>query len=61
MNTFDISKTCIDIAKSEVFFQSYRMALNRYKYDIEVQYDGAIKRNKIYFDLMQQMFNPLDG
>ena len=37
------------------------MALKRGKYDIEVQYDDAIKRNQICFDFMQQTFNFLDG
>ena len=37
------------------------MVLNRGKYDIEVQNDDAIKRNRILFDFMQQMFNLLDG
>ena len=36
MNPFDISKPCIKIAKSEVLFEKYRMALNREKYEIEV-------------------------
>ena len=37
------------------------MALKRDKYDIEVQNDDAIKRNRIFFDFMQQTFNFLDG
>ena len=37
------------------------MALNWNKYEIEVQNDDAIKRNKIFFDLIQQTFNCLDG
>ena len=37
------------------------MALKRDKYDIEVQNDGAIKRNQISFDFMQQTFNRPDG
>ena len=45
MNPFDISKPCINIAKSEVLFEKYRMALNWDKYDIEVRYDDAMKRN----------------
>ena len=45
MNPFDIGKPCIMIAKSEVLFEQYRMALKRDKYDIEVRYDDAIKRN----------------
>ena len=37
------------------------MDLNRDKYDIEVRNDDAIKRNRIFFDFMQQTFNRLDG
>ena len=37
------------------------MALNQDKYDTEVQNGDAIKRNQIFFDFMQQMFNRLDG
>ena len=37
------------------------MALNWEKYNIDVQNDGAIKRNQIFFGFMQQMFNCLDG
>ena len=37
------------------------MALNRDKYDIEVRNNDAIKRNQIFFDFVQQMFNCLYG
>ena len=37
------------------------MALNRDKYEIEVQNDDAIKRNQILFDFVQQTFNCLYG
>ena len=37
------------------------MALNQEKYDIEVRDDGAIKRNRIFFDFIQRTFNHLDG
>ena len=37
------------------------MALNWDKYDIEVQNDDVINRNQIFFDLMQQTFNSMDG
>ena len=37
------------------------MALKRDKCDIEIQNDDAIKRNQIFFDLMQGTFNCLDG
>ena len=60
-NPFDIDVTCINIAKSELLFEQYIMDLNWDKYDIEVQNDDAIKRNRIFFDFMQRTFNRLDG
>ena len=53
MNPFDISKPFIKISKSELLFEQYRMALKRDKYDIEVQNDDAIKRNRILFDFVR--------
>ena len=58
---FDIIKPCIKIAKSEVLFKEYRMALNWDKYDIEVRDDDAINRNWLLFDFTQQTFSCLDG
>ena len=60
MNQFYIRVPCINIAKIEVLFEKYRMALNRDKYDIEVRNDDAIKRNRILFDFMQGTFKRLD-
>ena len=60
-NTFDICVPYIKIAKSEMLFQQYIMALNWDKYYIEVRNDDAIKRNQIFFNLMQRTFNRLDG
>ena len=61
MNAFDIGKPCINIARSEVLFEQYRMALIRDKYDIDVRNDDAIERNRIFLDFVQQMSNRLDG
>ena len=60
MNPFDISVICINIAKSELLFEKYRMDLNQEKYDIDVRNDDAIKHNQIWFDFMQRTFNILD-
>ena len=60
-NPFDIGVTWINIAKSELLFEQYRMDLNREKYNIEVWNDDAIKCNRVFFDFIQQMFNNLDG
>ena len=48
-------------AKIELLFEQYIMALNRGKYEIEVLNDDAIKRNRIFFDLLQLTFYRLDG
>ena len=61
MNPFDISKPCIKISNSELLFEQYRTAFKQEKYDVEVQDDDAIKRNRIFFYFMRQTFNRLDG
>ena len=61
MNPFEIGKPCIIIARRELLFEKYRMALKQDKYEIEVQNDDAINHNRIFFDFMQQTFNFLDG
>ena len=60
MNQFEIGKTCIILARRELLFEQYIMALKRVKYDIEVQNDDAIKRDQIFFYFMQRTFNRLD-
>ena len=60
INPIGIDKPCINIAKSELFFEKYRMALRRDKDAIEIQKDDAIKRNQIYFDFMIRNFNHLN-
>ena len=44
-----------------MLFEQYRMAINCDKYDIVVQNDDAIKRNQIWFDLLQWTFNFMHG
>ena len=61
MNPFHICVPYIKISKSELLFEQYRMALNRDKYDIEVQNDDAIKRNREFVDFTQRTFNRLYG
>ena len=60
MNPFDIRVPRIMIAKRELLFEQYIMALNPEKYDIEIRYDDAIRRNRILFDFMPLTFNLLD-
>ena len=61
MNTFDIRVPCINIARIELLFEQYIMALTLGKYDIEVRNDDSIKRNQIFFDFKQRTFNCLYG
>ena len=61
MNSFKIGKSFIIIARIELLFKEYRIALKRVKYHIEVQNDDAIKRNQILFYFVQRTFNCLDG
>ena len=60
INPIGIDKPCIKIAKSEVLFEKYRMALKQDKDAIEIQKDDAIKCNRICFDFMLRMFNNLN-
>ena len=61
MNPFNFDKPCINIPKSDVLFEQYRMAINWDKYYIEDQNDDAIKCNQILFDFMKRMFSRLNG
>ena len=43
-----------------MLFEQYIMALNWYKYDIDIRNDYAIKLKRILFDFVQRTFNSLD-
>ena len=43
-NPFEIGKPCIIIARRQLLFEKYIMALNQDKYYIEVQNDDAVER-----------------
>ena len=47
-NPLGINWQCIKIAKNEVLFEKYRMALKRYKDGNEIQGGDAIKHNRIF-------------
>ena len=59
-NPVGINWPCIKIAKNEVLFEKYRMALKRDKDAIEIQGDDAINRNRLFFYFMLRMFNHLN-
>ena len=48
INPIGIDQPCINIAKSEVLFEKYRMALKQNKYGIEIQKDDTIKTNNFF-------------
>ena len=54
------NRLCIMIAKNEVLFEKYRMALKQDKDTIEIQGDDAIKHNRLFFDFMLRMFNHIN-
>ena len=49
------------ISESERLFETYRLARNWDKYEIDIRNDDTIKRNQIFFDFMKKTFNCLDG
>ena len=55
-NPFDIRVPYIKITGSEHLFEQYRMALNGYKYYIEIRNIDAINRNRIFFDFIRIRF-----
>ena len=59
-NPLGIKQPCIMIAKNEVFFEKYRMALKRDKYAIDIQGDDEIKRNRLFFDFLLRKFDNLN-
>ena len=60
MNPVGIKQTCIMIAKDEVLFEKYRIALKRDKDAIDIEGKDKIKRNRLFFDFMLRMFDHLN-
>ena len=48
-NPLVIKQPCIMIAKNEVLFEQYRIALKRDKYAIDIEGEDEIKRNRLFF------------
>ena len=59
-NPLGIKQPCIMIAKNEVLFEHYRIALKRDKDTIDIEGEDAINRNRLFFDSMLRMFNNLN-
>ena len=48
------------IAKKEMLFEQYRIALKRDKDAIDIDGEYAINRNRIFFDFVLRMFDHLN-
>ena len=59
-NPLGIKRPCIMIAKNEVLFEQYRIALKRDKDAINIEGEDAINRNRIFFDFMLRIFDDLN-
>ena len=60
MNPLGIKQPCIMIAKNEVLFEQYRIALKRDKDAIDIEGEYEIKRNRLFFDFMLGTFDHLN-
>ena len=60
INPLGIKQPCIMIAKNELLFEQYRIALNRDKDTIDIEGDDAINRNRLFFDFVLRMFDHLN-
>ena len=60
MDPLGIKQPCLMIAKNEVLFEQYRIALKRDKYAIDIEGEDAINRNRLFFDFMLRMFDNLN-
>ena len=59
-NPLGIKQPCIMIAKNEVLFEQYIIALKRDKDAIDIEGDDEIKRNQLFFYFMLRMFDHLN-
>ena len=60
MNPLGIKQPCLMIAKNEVLFEQYRIALKRNKDAIDIDGDDAIDSNRLFFDFVLRMFDHLN-
>ena len=60
INPLGSEQPCLMIAKNEVLFEQYRIALKRDKYAIDIDGEDAINRNRLFFDFMLRMFDHLN-
>ena len=60
MNPLGIKQPCLTIAKNEVFFEKYRIALKRDKDAIDIDGEDSINRNRLFFYFMLRMFDHIN-
>ena len=60
MNPLGIKQPCLMIAKNEVLFEQYIIALKRDKYAIGIDGGDAIDSHRLVFDFMPRMFDHLN-
>ena len=60
MNSLGIKQPCIIIAKNEVLFEQYIIALKRDKDTIDIGGEDAINRNRLFFDFVLRMFDHIN-
>ena len=60
MNPLGIDWPCLKIAKDELLFEKYRIAINQDKDAIDIDGDDAIDSHRFVFDLMLRMFDHLN-
>ena len=60
MNPLVIKQPCLTIAKNEVLFEQYIIALKRDKDAIDIDGEDEINRNRLFFDFMLRMFDNLN-
>ena len=59
-NPLGIKRPYIMIAKNEMLFEQYRIALKRDKDAIDIEGDYEIKRDRLFFDFMLRMFDHIN-
>ena len=60
MNPQVINRPCQNIAKDEMLFEKYRIALKRDKDEISIDGNDAINSYQLFFDFMLRMFDHLN-
>ena len=60
MNPLGIDRPCQKIAKDEMLFEKYRIALKQDKDAIDIDGNDAINSHRLFLDFMLRMFDNLN-